>query len=275
MREANSQRGLAVIWCSAHKACRLDLNHAKIPVSESVRPLRKVNTKMSNSSTDTKAFFSLPKSTNETESIADSEKLTENTGATIRRILASYDLGNKLRQLRLKKKIALVDLGKHTGLSASMISQLENGKLVPTLPTLARIAMVFDVGLEYFFTEKKQRRLFSVVRANERMRFPERSGSPTPGYFFECLAYSTQDKSLQAYLAEFPVLKADDVREHAHEGAELFHVISGSVSIRYQDEDHALYKGDSVYFDSSSPHSYRGLEAGISQAIVITTPPRD
>ena len=229
---------------------------------------------MPNSNIDVTSVFTVPKPANETELVSESEKLAENTGTTIRRVLASYDLGNKLRQLRLKKKIALVDLGKHTGLSASMISQLENGKLVPTLPTLARIAMVFDVGLEYFFTEKKQRRLFSVVRANERMRFPERSESPTPGYFFECLAYSTQDKSLQAYLAEFPVMKADEVREHAHEGAELFHVISGSVSIRYQDEDYALHKGDSVYFDSSSPHSYRGLEAGISQAIVITTPPR-
>lgn len=201
-------------------------------------------------------------------------KSAENSDATIRRILSSYDLGNKLRQLRLKKKIALVDLGKHTGLSASMISQLENGKLVPTLPTLARIAMVFDVGLDYFFSDKKRKRLFSVVRAQERMRFPERSDSPTPGYFFECLAFSAQDKSLQAYLAEFPPREPDDVSEHLHEGAEFFHVIEGEVAIRYQDEEHVLGVGDSVYFDSSVAHSYRGLTESQAKAIVITTPPR-
>jgi len=61
---------------------------------------------------------------------------------TIQRVLSSYELGRKLRQLRLRKKIALVDLGKHTGLSPSMLSQLKNGKMIPTLPTLARIAMV-------------------------------------------------------------------------------------------------------------------------------------
>lgn len=204
----------------------------------------------------------------------DTFKLGENSDATIRRILSSYDIGNKLRQLRLKKKIALVDLGKHTGLSASMISQLENGKLVPTLPTLARIAMVFDVGLDYFFSDKRRKRLFSIVRANERMRFPERSDSPTPGYFFECLAFSAQDKSLQAYLAEFPARSSDDVSEHMHEGAEFFHVIEGSISIRYQDEEHILQLGDSVYFDSSAPHAYRGLSDQPSKAIVITTPPR-
>lgn len=204
----------------------------------------------------------------------DPLKAAENSEATIRRVLSSYDLGNKLRQLRLKKKIALVDLGKHTGLSASMISQLENGKLVPTLPTLARIAMVFDVGLDYFFTDKRRKRLFSVVKAGERMRFPERSDSPLPGYFFECLAFSAQDKSLQAYLAEFPLRSASETSEHMHEGAEFFHVIEGAVAIRYQDEEYLMEQGDSVYFDSSAPHSYRGVGTETAKAIVITTPPR-
>src|SRR5829696_5820753 len=80
---------------------------------------------------------------------SDNEQIVttpENSEATIRRVLSSYEIGQKIRQLRLRKKIALVDLGKHTGLSASMLSQLENGKLIPTLGTLARIAMVFDIG---------------------------------------------------------------------------------------------------------------------------------
>jgi len=204
----------------------------------------------------------------------DNFKSAENSDATIRRVLSSYDLGNKLRQLRLKKKIALVDLGKHTGLSASMISQLENGKLVPTLPTLARIAMVFDVGLDYFFTDKRRKRLFSIVRKDERMQFPERTDSPTPGYFFECLAFSAQDKSLQAYLAEFPLRSPNEATEHMHEGAEFFHVIEGSVAIRYQDEEYMMETGDSVYFDSSAPHSWGGVGTQTAKAIVITTPPR-
>jgi transcriptional regulator with XRE-family HTH domain len=233
------------------------------------------NSKFADSNAPTETDFSGSKSDPSLVSGSkESLKSAENSEATIRRILSSYDLGNKLRQLRLKKKIALVDLGKHTGLSASMISQLENGKLVPTLPTLARIAMVFDVGLDHFFTDKRRKRLFSVVKAGERMKFPERSDSPTPGYYFECLAFSAQDKSLQAYLAEFPVRSANEAMEHMHEGAEFFHVIEGVVSIRYQDEEHLMETGDSVYFDSSAPHSYRGIGTGTAKAIVITTPPR-
>src|SRR5947209_2173312 len=115
--------------------------------------------------------------------------VTENSEATVRRILSSYEIGSKIRQLRLRKKIGLVDLGKHTGLSASMLSQLENGKLVPTLPTLARIAMVFDVGVDHFFGDRRKKRMFHLTRAEDRIRFPERADAPSPNFFFECLAY--------------------------------------------------------------------------------------
>ncbi len=200
--------------------------------------------------------------------------MAENSAETISRVLSSYDLGRKLRQLRMRKKIALVDLGKHTGLSASMLSQLENGKLVPTLPTLARIAMVFDVSLDHFFGNKRRRGVFTVVRSGDRIRFPERPDVPKPAYFFECLAFATQDKSLQAYLAEFPKRSADEVSEHFHEGAELVHVTEGSLAVHYEDEEHVLKAGDTVYFDPSEPHSYRGLSKNPARAVIITTPPR-
>ncbi|HLK68436.1 MAG TPA: XRE family transcriptional regulator [Bryobacteraceae bacterium] len=198
----------------------------------------------------------------------------ESSSETIRRVLSSYELGRKLRQLRLRKKIALVDLGKHTGLSPSMLSQLENGKMIPTLPTLARIAMVFDVGLDHFFGDKGGRKLFSVVRAQERMRFPERADVPVPAYFFECLTFATQGKGLQAYLAEFPQRTADDGSQHFHEGSEFLFVLKGSLAIRFQEEDHELQAGDSVLLDSSEPHSYRGNGPEGATAIVVTAPPR-
>lgn len=198
----------------------------------------------------------------------------ETSEQTIQRALSSYELGAKLRQLRLRKKIALTDLAKHTGLSASMLSQLETSKMVPTLPTLTRIAMVFDVGLEYFFESRKRKRLFNIVRAEERIRFPERADLKDPAYLFECLAYKTQGKALEAYLAEFPVQKRKDVREHYHEGSEFLFVVEGSLAIYFQEEEHTLAAGDSVYFDASESHGYCGIGEGPCRAVVITVPPR-
>jgi transcriptional regulator with XRE-family HTH domain len=198
----------------------------------------------------------------------------ETSEATIHRVLETYEIGLKLRQLRLKKKIALVDLGKHTGLSASMLSQLETGKMVPTLPTLARIAMVFDVGLDFFFDDRRRRKVFTVVRKADRIQFPDRADSRHPLWYFECLAFSAQEKGLQAYLADFPARKPEECRAHLHEGAEFVFVTRGELTIRCHGEDHALAEGDSAYFDSSEPHSYQTGENTSAQAIVITTGPR-
>ncbi len=197
----------------------------------------------------------------------------ETSEETIHRSLSAYELGAKLRQLRLRKKIALVDLGKHTGLSPSLLSQLENGKMIPTLPTLARIAMVFDVGLDHFFSGRRAGKLFSVVRAQERMRFPERPDAPTPSYFFECLTFATQGKSMQAYLAEFPARSPTAGQEHFHDGSEFLFVIEGTLDIRFQGETHKLKAGDSVLMDSSEPHSYAGSGEKGARALVVTLPP--
>ncbi len=200
--------------------------------------------------------------------------MKESGPETIQRVLSAYEIGRKIKQLRLRKKMGLVDLGEHTGLSASMLSQLENGKMVPTLPTLARISMVFDVGIDHFFSDRAKKTRFSVVRAAERMRFPERADAPQPAFHFECLAFSSQEKSLQAYLAAFEPRELKQVTAHVHDGAEFIHVIEGVLGVVYLDEETELGAGDSVYFDSTQPHGYRAVGDGRARAVVVTTPPR-
>lgn len=191
---------------------------------------------------------------------------------TINRALAAYDLGAKLRRLRLRKKIALTELGKHTGLSASMLSQLETGKLIPTLPTLARIAMVFDVGLDYFFGTRRKAGLFELVRKGERMQFPSEADSPRPTFLFEVLAYKATNKAMEAYLAEFPRREKREAQPHTHAGAELLYVMEGRLEVTYQDDFFVLEAGDAAYFDASEPHSYRGLSRAAAKALVVSTP---
>ena len=70
---------------------------------------------------------------------------------TLSTALEGYAIGPNVRTLRLRRKLGLVQLGKHTGLSPALLSKIERGQLCPTLPTLLRIALVFGVGLEHFF----------------------------------------------------------------------------------------------------------------------------
>ncbi len=199
--------------------------------------------------------------------------ISPKTPTAIEDVLASHEIGAKLNRLRLRKKISLVDLGKHTGLSASLLSQLENGKLTPTLPTLARIAMVFDVGLDHFFEGRQSRKVFCVVRSSERIRLPDTPDLPSPSYFFECLAYPAVGKSMQAYFARFP-RRTKHAAAHFHDGWEFLYVVEGKLEIRIHAASHQLAAGDSLYFDASEPHSYRGAGQSGASAIVVALPLR-
>lgn len=192
------------------------------------------------------------------------------TSSTLSRELRAYDVGGKLRALRLRKKMGLVELARHTGLSAAMLSKLERGKLFPTLPTLMRIAMVFGVGLDHFFTAGATRKAMGIVRKRERARFPERLGGRDIAWEFECLDFTATERSLNAYWVRFH--KPARPRPHQHDGAEFIHVLKGDLALHVGDDALELEAGDSIYFDSSQPHHYAAVGASSCEALVVTVP---
>ena len=184
--------------------------------------------------------------------------------------LRPYAVGEKLRTLRLRKSMGLVELGKHTGLSAAMLSKLERGKLFPTLPTLLRIAMVFGVGLEYFFTDERRRHVVAIARKKERLRFPDTPGGGSIAYNFESLDFKATDRKLNAFYAEFEPTSAGKVRPHQHPGAELLYLISGKLEITIGSETFSLESGDAVYFDSGVRHSYHRSGKNPCTGVIVT-----
>lgn len=184
--------------------------------------------------------------------------------------LERYQIGPRVRALRLKKKLNLVQLAAHTGLSAAMLSKIEREQLFPTLPTLLRIAMVFGVGLDHFFSPDASHPLVSVVRANERIRLPV-PPEGSPAYLFESLDYPVADRRMESFYADFP---PDSIpsEPHEHGSAEFVYVLEGELEVTVGEEPVLLGKGDAVYFDSSVSHSYRGRGSAACSAIVVTAP---
>jgi len=191
------------------------------------------------------------------------------TSSTLSRGLAEYGIAGRLRALRLRKKMRLVELARHTGLSAAMLSKLERGQLFPTLPTLLRIALVFGVGLDHFFTSAASRKSLGIVRRRDRARFTERLGGREPAWEFECLDFAATERRLNAYWVRFhPVARP---RAHEHDGGEFLHVLKGALLIRIGGDEHKLDESDSIYFDSSQPHAYTSAGTRPCEAIVVTT----
>lgn len=192
--------------------------------------------------------------------------------STLSEGLKSYSIGEKLRALRLRKKMGLVELGSHTGLSPALLSKIERGKLFPTLPTLLRIAMVFSVGLEFFFTDDRKRRVLAIARKKERLKFPERPNAKDVAYLFESLDFGAVERKLSAYHAEFRRVDPRKIRPHEHPGVEFLYVTAGRLGLRIGAEEFHLESSDSIYFDSNVPHGYWNLSSRKTTALVVTVP---
>jgi transcriptional regulator with XRE-family HTH domain len=187
---------------------------------------------------------------------------------TLTTALSSYAIGPKIRALRLRRKLGLTQLAKHTGLSPALLSKIERGQIFPTLPTLQRVAMVFGVGLEHFFRPDAERPLVTVVRKTDRVRLPDKPGRTSPAYFFESLDYPVTNRKLNAYYVEMESEASDP---HVHPGAEIVFVLQGEIVINVAGEDHTLRRGDAMYFDCTNSHTYRRSGQSRCSAVVVVT----
>jgi transcriptional regulator with XRE-family HTH domain len=210
----------------------------------------------------------LPSGTMMDETAHDTREIQVD-GGVVEEFIAEKHIGERIKYLRLKKSMGLVELGRHTGLSASFLSQLETGRVVPTLRNLARIAMVFSKDLSYFF-EPEAQTLFRLHRRKDRVRLPQ-TGADDPSYFFESLGYLVPDRQLDPYFAEFLPVKAGRVpRAHKHVGCEFLYLLTGCLDVRHGEIMHRVEAGDAVYFDANTIHSYLCAGEVPATAVIVT-----
>jgi quercetin dioxygenase-like cupin family protein len=135
-----------------------------------------------------------------------------------------------------------------------------------------RIALVFGVGLEYFFAGAREKPLVAVTRKNQRVELPERPGTREAAYRFASLDYPATERRFNCYYAEFLPVAREKLRPHDHAGVEFIYVIHGILSVHMNGEEHALEAGDAIYFDSTIPHAYRRSGGRLCSAVVVTAP---
>ena len=204
-----------------------------------------------------------PKRTKQSSKTTDSAVVAES--------IRPYAIADKLRTLRLRRSMGLTQLAEHTGFSPAMLSRLENGRLIPTLPTLTRIALVFGVGLDYFFSDPRKRHVVAISRRDERKVFPSDPKATSVSWSFESLDFRANERKLNAFLAHFHPVPEQKLTPHFHPGVELLYLIEGKLEMTIGVDTIQLSAGDSVYFDSLQKHTYRSLVKKLCTAIVITT----
>jgi transcriptional regulator with XRE-family HTH domain len=185
-------------------------------------------------------------------------------------LLSAAQLGQRIKKLRLKRSMGLVELGKQTGLSASFLSQLETGRVIPTLRNLARISLVFGKDLNYFF-ESADTSVFRIQRKHNRVRLPMGANSLSPDYISESFGILIPEGGLRPCMAEF--LPGDDhepFHPERYSGVEMVYILSGSLKVMRKGEPHSLGPRDVLYISGETPRSYHAEGDEPATALIIS-----
>lgn len=186
--------------------------------------------------------------------------------------LASLDIGSQVRNLRNQRELTLQEMSDLTGLSKPNLSQIENNIITPPIATLLKISSALGVAIGIFFQKTNHKSNVVVVRKKDRYGIAKGPHISHIGYQYEPLAYPKVDKNMEPFVVNMDEREAEDIVFNNHIGEEFLFVLEGQLEFRCGDEIITLEEGDSLYFESSVPHGYRGLGGPAKTLAVIYRP---
>lgn len=186
-------------------------------------------------------------------------------------VVDELKIGNKVRELRQRKHYTLQDLVTKTGLSKSVLTEIEDGDTIPPVATLLKLSKALKVGMAYFFEDEIISENISVTRSGERMRLERRPHhhEGEVDYIYETLETKKPDKHMEPLLVEFRPMDTSDMVFMSHEGEEFLYVLEETLEFRTDDRIEILNPGDTIYFESDINHSFRSLTDKPARAIVV------
>jgi transcriptional regulator with XRE-family HTH domain len=178
-------------------------------------------------------------------------------------------VGVNIKRLREEKGISLRDLARRVGVTASFLSQVETAKTSPSLATLKKIADSLETTVGNLVGEDAPKNDNPVVTEKDRRTIRE-IGHDVKMYL---LSTPNPNKQMEPLLFEMKANASSGETVYSHFGQEFVLVLKGAIEISLNDKEYILNKGDSIYFNSNTPHSFRNISKGTTEALWVVTPP--
>lgn len=161
-------------------------------------------------------------------------------------------LGVRLRELRQQKGLKLIEVAQDAGVSKGLLSKIENGRTIPSLPVLASIVKSLKIGMDEFFAGIKEEDGERFVHIKPAA-FKTVKKENAIGFIYEQMLNRTAgDTVLEAVILTIePGSKRSKVVTDAYE---LKYVLEGTIEYELDDETIILEKGDCLYYDGRIPH---------------------
>jgi len=176
---------------------------------------------------------------------------------------AASAIGIRLRQLRKNRKLSLARVARAVGISVGFLSALERSHMSASVSTLRKLARFYKTNILDFY---------DPTESNSRLVSPEQRKvlEAGPGVRMELLAWG--NTVMEPHLFRIAP-RAGSGESYAHEGEEFLYVLRGELHIELEEEEYRLKPGDSFYFESATPHSWKNPGRSETWLLWVNTPP--
>ena len=177
------------------------------------------------------------------------------------------DIGRRLREIRTRFELSQRQLARQSGVANATISQIEAGKLNPTVSMLKRVLEGIPINLSEFFSDDFESAEQVFFRAEELTEIADGDVS------FMQVGSNLRSKSVQMLKECYQPGAGTGRHAITHEGEECGIVLSGRLQVTVGDQKSILRAGDAYYFKSNQPHHFHNPGNEPCELITACSPP--
>jgi transcriptional regulator with XRE-family HTH domain len=164
-------------------------------------------------------------------------------------IIEETAIGLRIRMLRKRNGLTMVELASSSGLSINTISKIERGETSPTVASLRKISTALAVPMLALFKEENEETVIFT-------KCDERPSTHVTGAIFQSLGAGLADQSLVPMIIVLDPKAGSNEDTYSHSGEEFVFCLEGKVEYRVGNTIHQMDIGDSILFDPTQSHSF-------------------
>ncbi len=176
-------------------------------------------------------------------------------------------IGRRLRDIRTRLGLSQRQLGRVSGVANATISQIEAGKLNPTVSMLKRVLDGIPISMSEFFADDGEFAEQIFFRGEELTQIAD------GGVSFLQVGANLHNKSIQFLKECYQPGAGTGKHAITHEGEECGIILQGRLEVTVAGQTAVLTAGDAYYFKSDQPHQFRNAGNAACELITACTPP--
>ncbi|PQP81271.1 DNA-binding protein [Paenibacillus sp. PCH8] len=172
-------------------------------------------------------------------------------------------LAQNLKQIREQRKLSLDKVADMSGISKTMLGQIERGESNPSIATVWKIANGLKVSFTTLIHEPESDTTVITTADTQILLEDEGRIRIYPHFPFE------EARRFEMYMMEMDKESSMSAEPHIQGAEEFITVYEGNVMIRVGAEDYMLKQGESIRFKADKPHAYSNPGAGTNKLSMV------